>query len=278
LERAFLPRNLLLVIIVGSLVVYLLPELPGDAHLVLQSLWLISILLVLTWQIVRLLGNQMHLLCARLGWRTTKAPANYVRALFDDYADRFDQHLMVELAYAAPNRVRSIVGHYLDRSVSVAVDLGCGTGICGPLFELLAERLIGVDLSPAMLDIARKRRIYDELIEADIVDYLRQHQGEFDLCFAADVLVYLGDLRPFLKASIAALKPGAYLAFTVESTTQRDWVLQPSGRYAHSRDYIRILARQCGFSVEALESATLRTQSYEPVVGDVWLLCRPTVH
>ncbi|MEE4377226.1 MAG: methyltransferase domain-containing protein [Candidatus Competibacteraceae bacterium] len=270
-------RLLLAVIILGSFGVYLLPELPGNAHLVLQGFWLIGILLVLTWQIVRLLGTQMHLLCARLGWRTTKAPANYVRALFDDYAERFDQHLMVELAYAAPNRVRSIVGQHMDRGVSVAVDLGCGTGICGPLFELLAERLIGVDLSPAMLDIARKRRVYDELIEADVVDFLRQHQGEFDLCFAADVLVYLGDLRPFLKASSAALKPDAYLAFTVESTTQRDWTLQSSGRYAHSQDYIQTLARHCGFVVEALETATLRTQDYKPVVGDVWLLRRPAI-
>ncbi|MEZ5581976.1 MAG: methyltransferase domain-containing protein [Candidatus Competibacteraceae bacterium] len=173
---------------------------------------------------------------------------------------------MVELAYAAPNRIRGIVGQFLDDRVPVAVDLGCGTGICGPLFEPLAERLIGVDLSPAMLKIARQRKVYDELIEADIVQYLRRHSGAFDLSFAADVLVYLGNLRPFLTASANALKPGAYLAFTVETTTQHDWILQPTGRYAHSRDYIQTLAQHCGFAVEALERATLRTQDYKPVV------------
>ncbi|NJN47821.1 MAG: methyltransferase domain-containing protein, partial [Candidatus Competibacteraceae bacterium] len=170
----------------------------------------------------------------------------------------------------------------LPRPDGPILDLCTGSGailfgmaeLLGKKADTILPKMIGVDLSPAMLDIARKRRVYDDLIEADIVDYLRRHQGEFDLGFAADVLVYLGDLGPFLSASVAALKPGAYLAFTVESTTQRDWTLQPSGRYAHSRDYIQTLAQHCGFAVEAMESATLRTQDYKPVVGDVWLLRR----
>ncbi|MEZ5581977.1 MAG: hypothetical protein R3F37_03600 [Candidatus Competibacteraceae bacterium] len=73
LSSGFL-RTLLLVIILGSVGMVLLPELPGDAHLALQSLWLTGVLVVLTWQILRLLGNQMHLICARLGWRTSKRP------------------------------------------------------------------------------------------------------------------------------------------------------------------------------------------------------------
>ncbi|MCB1719490.1 MAG: hypothetical protein KDK05_30500, partial [Candidatus Competibacteraceae bacterium] len=68
----------------GSILVFLLPDLPGAAHLVLQTLWLVGVWLVLTWQVVRLLCNNAHLVFARLGWRTAKAPASYVRALFDD--------------------------------------------------------------------------------------------------------------------------------------------------------------------------------------------------
>lgn len=270
------PYILLGSIFLGTFIVYLLPALPGDAHLVLRGVWVLGVWLVLTWKVACLLANNAHLLVARLGWRTAKAPASYVRALFDDYAERFDQHLMVDLAYAAPNRVRNIVGQCLDRVVPIAVDLGCGTGICGPLFRSITEHLIGVDLSPAMLEIARKRKIYDVLIEADIVRYLRGRQGEFDLCVAADVLVYLGDLRPLLTAVAVALRPDGYLAFTVESTLERDWVLQRTGRYAHNREYLQLLAQQCGFQVEALERATLRTQRDEPVMGDVWLLRRLT--
>jgi predicted TPR repeat methyltransferase len=258
----------------GTLVVYLLPPLPGHAHLVLQSAWILGVWLVLTWKVAWLLANNTHLLAARLGWRTAKAPAIYVRALFDDYAERFDQHLMVDLAYAAPNRVRSMIDPYLDSVMPTVVDLGCGTGICGPLFRPLTERLIGVDLSPGMLEVAEKRKIYDALVEADIVVYLGRHRHAFDCCFAADVLVYLGDLRPLLMAAAIALRPGAYLAFTVESATQGDWILQRTGRYAHSRDYVRTLAQQCGFQIVALEPAILRTQGDEPVIGDVWLMQR----
>lgn len=271
------PYILLGAIFLGTLIIYLLPALLGDAHLVLQSVWVLGIWLVSTWKIACLLANNTHLLAARLGWRTTKAPAGYVRALFDGYAERFDQHLMVDLAYAAPNQVRSIVGQCLDRGVSVAIDLGCGTGICGPLFRPMTEHLIGVDLSPAMLEIARKRKVYDMLIEADIVQYLRERPSEFNLCFAADVLVYLGDLHPLFTVVATALQPNGYLAFTVESTTESDWVLQRTGRYAHNRAYLQTLTRQCGFQIEAFEYATLRTQCDEPVIGDVWLLRRLTV-
>ena len=230
--------------------------------------------LMLTWQMVRIINNNAHIVFARLGWRTAKAPARYVQALFDDYAERFDQHLMVDLAYAAPNLVRRIIGERLDGRAPEIVDLGCGTGICGPLFRPLAGRLTGVDLSPAMLAIAKQRSVYDALIKADIVQYLSHHKNQFDLCIAADVVVYLGDLRPLLKACAAALKPGGYLAFTVESTNQRGWILQRSGRYAHSRDYIQELARKYRFAIEVVEQDSLRTQDHQPVLGDIWLLRR----
>lgn len=264
----------ILVIAVGSLALYMLPDLPGGAHLVLQGLWLLGVWIVLTLQLVRLIGDNSHLLFAHLGCRTAKAPASYVRALFDDYARRFDHHLMMDLDYVAPNLVRGMVGRHAIVSAPVVVDLGCGTGICGPLFRPLAERLIGVDLSPNMLEVACRRKVYDALIETDIVDYLRRHPDRFDLCFAADVLVYLGDLRPLFAASAAALRPGGYFAFTVESTTRRDWILQRTGRYAHSRGHIRELARRCGFEIVALERATLRIQHDRPVAGDIWLLRR----
>ena len=43
-----------------------------------------------------------------------------------------------------------------------ALDLGCGTGLCGPLVKPRVERLDGVDLSGAMLDRARATGVYDD--------------------------------------------------------------------------------------------------------------------
>jgi len=76
-------------------------------------MWLVAIWLFLSWRLVALVAGNTHLLLARLGWRPRRAPAGYVRALFDDYAGRFDEHLMVDLAYHAPNLVRGLVGERL---------------------------------------------------------------------------------------------------------------------------------------------------------------------
>jgi SAM-dependent methyltransferase len=53
--------------------------------------------------------------------------------------------------------------------VSRAIDLACGTGRIGRwLREQGVPRLDGVDLTPAMLDRARDKRIYDRLTLADM--------------------------------------------------------------------------------------------------------------
>ena len=268
---------LLLLIAIGSLVLLFLPSMPGNPEMLLHIVWWPTAALVLLWRLAHFLFDNRHYINARLGLRPPKAPASYVRALFDDYADYYDNHLMVELAYAGPNLLRGAVDRRLDGRSPLVVDLGCGTGICGPLFRPLAETLIGVDLSPDMLARAEARGIYDRLVEADLVRYMAQAEDQVDLCLAADVFVYIGDLAPAFRAIAAALSEGGYFAFTTEAGAGRDWTLQRSGRYAHGRDYILSLARQCGLIVVSVEAATLRTQRGEPVTGDVWLLQRPTV-
>jgi predicted TPR repeat methyltransferase len=50
----------------------------------------------------------------------------------------------------------------------VALDAGCGTGLCGPLLRPYASELTGVDLSAGMLDRARPRQVYDHLEKGEL--------------------------------------------------------------------------------------------------------------
>ena len=43
------------------------------------------------------------------------------------------------------------------------LDLGCGTGLIGSWFKDYARKLVGVDISPTMLDMATKKGCYHEL-------------------------------------------------------------------------------------------------------------------
>jgi len=155
------------------------------------------------------------------------------------------------------------------------LDLGCGTGLCGPLFRPLAATLAGVDLSPAMIDKARRRGVYDRLEVGDLVTALRRAPGAADLLVAADVLVYVGDLAPVLSAAAAALRPGGLFAFSVEEHSGAGFTLLPTRRYAHSAEYVNSEAARVGLEVIHLHGAIARTENGRDVPALIIILRRP---
>ncbi len=232
-------------------------------------------------------------------------PRAYVETLFDAYAEDFDEHLVGTLGYCAHEelvaRVRRCAGAATFRAV---LDLGCGTGLCGPLLRPLLRPLLnpqthaqtggltGLDLSAAMLSRARARGVYDRLVRADAVQFLvdcgnsnKCSEVGFDLVVAADVLIYIGDPAPLLAAAQRAMQPGL-LAFTVEladtlpraatgvdpadgdaADLQTSWQLLPSLRYAHHPAALLRQAQAHGFEPLLVESAPVRHDQGQPVLG-----------
>lgn len=198
------------------------------------------------------------------------APAAYVTALFDNYAENFDHELMDSLQYRVPQTLyKALSTHLGDRWDLRLVDLGCGTGLCGRYFMPRTQHIIGVDLSPEMLKLAEKKHIYDKLIHADLLTALTQWHTEIDVITAADVLVYVGELSPVFAACYQALAFDGWLAFTTENTTAENYELMSTGRYGHSSAYLQQQATLHGFEVVVLTAIKLREQQGEPVHG--WL-------
>lgn len=198
-------------------------------------------------------------------------PAPYVAALFDQYADGFDQHLQHVLHYRVPGLLMDALAGRLHGGSFDVIDLGCGTGLCGPLLRPHARALVGVDLSPHMLEQALRRGVYDELACADIAAALQGRSA--DVLVAADVLVYLGDLQPLFRAVRKALRAGGVFAFSVEAQQgEGDYVLRNSGRYAHTAAYLHALAQAHGLTVDSLTTQTLRQDAGENVAGYITVL------
>jgi predicted TPR repeat methyltransferase len=197
----------------------------------------------------------------------TEAPAAYVTALFDEFADRFDTQLRETLAYQAPELLRAAVARVVGTALHDldVLDLGCGTGLAGELFRPVARRLDGVDLSEKMLAVAAARGIYDRLSAGELVAHLGGTDQRYHLVLAADVFVYLGDLVPVFTAARRVLRAGGWLAFTVEAADGGDYHLQPVRRYAHSRDYLTRAAETTGFAVRCLEETSTRVEAQRPV-------------
>lgn len=188
------------------------------------------------------------------------APARYVVNLFDWYAEHFDEHLQGRLKYQTPALICQQIFNLNPTSGLDVLDLGCGTGLCGPLLKPLARKLTGVDLSPNMLEMARKRNIYDQLVCSDLTTFLEPQTASFDLVVATDVFIYVGALESVFAATRTAVRPGSLFAFSFESSDNEDLVLRPTRRYAHSAAYIERLASSHGFEIVSLTPSVIREE------------------
>lgn len=217
----------------------------------------------------------LHQLAACLGEAPPeRASDGYVEQVFDSFAASFD-HKLEALHYRAPQ----LVAEAVQRAVGPAragldvADLGCGTGLCGPLLRPFARRLAGCDLSVGMLRQAKPRQVYDALHKAELVYYLQTQPQAFDLLVSADTLCYFGALAPVFDAATGALRPGGWLVFTVEALPADDTAehrLQTNGRYAHQRGYLETTLAAAGFGPPVIEAVELRLEAGRPVSG--WLV------
>jgi predicted TPR repeat methyltransferase len=149
--------------------------------------------------------------------------------------------------------------------------LGCGTGLGGLVLRRFASSLVGVDLSPGMIEKARQRKIYRELIVDDLTAAMRKLGRRFDLIAAADVFVYIGDLAPVFQAAAGSLRPGGLLVFSVEvDESAQTYILRQTRRYAHSLNYIRSLAQANALIEVSIRREVLRTEQGKDVEG--WIV------
>jgi predicted TPR repeat methyltransferase len=200
-------------------------------------------------------------------------PPVYVRTLFDHYAPEFDRALTEGLDYSAPALLLTAVetaragraAHF-----TAMLDLGCGTGLAGAAFRRKAATLVGVDLSPGMLEQARRKNIYDRLAVGDLAEFLagEKHAGnKYDLILAADVFAYLPDLAPVARASAAVLTPGGIFAFSVETHDGEGVELGEALRFSHSAGHVRAAVEAAGLKRLGLDSASTRMEKGWPVPG-----------
>jgi predicted TPR repeat methyltransferase len=215
-----------------------------------------------------------HMLAAMTGEEVpARADDEYVRRLLYEFAESFDKRLQ-ELGYRAPELLASTLGEYVLRDTNLDIlDAGCGTGLCGPLLRSMAGRLTGVDISPGMIDKARARNIYDELVVDELCRFMRGRPAAFDVVISADTLVYFGALEEAAAAARAALRPQGVFAFTVEKLGDTEgngtegFRIQPHGRYAHREQYLREVLAGAGFQKVDIRGVVLRREGDEDVQG-----------
>ncbi|WP_428641144.1 tetratricopeptide repeat protein [Roseibium sp.] len=220
-------------------------------------------------------------LAAVRGDELDQAPEDYVREHFDGFSDSFDD-VLKNLDYRAPELVAGEVVKLAALRAAPfrdIVDLGCGTGLCGPLIRRYCDKLTGIDLSPGMLRKAAALNVYDFLVEGELVGFLTSDlPTHFDLAVCVDTLCYLGNLQPFMEALCSALAPGGILIASVEhldDPSGPDYRVDPTGRYAHTPAYLRRSAEAAGLDYTKEKTVVLRRELGKDVHGLIFELRKP---
>jgi predicted TPR repeat methyltransferase len=208
-----------------------------------------------------------------------RASDRCITQIYQRFASSYENCMIDELEYRAPEHLAEALARAIDgRSGLDVLDLGCGTGLFAPKLRPLARHLLGIDLSPAMLEKARARGLFDRLETAEMTAWLgdtADRFGPFDLIAACDSLIYFGDLRQVVVPAASRLRPGGVMAFTLEHSTTPPFRLTDTGRFAHHEDHVAEVAAEAGLAVVDLGQALLRYEYGEPVMGLVAVLRAP---
>jgi predicted TPR repeat methyltransferase len=218
-------------------------------------------------------GARLQLARLGSGDATPAMSKAYLRRLFDQYAGRYDAALTDHLAYRGPALLREAIeaaAHAAGRRPHFGsmLDLGCGTGLGAAAFRPLADRLIGVDLSSAMIAQAEAKGLYNRLVATDLTAFLKDEAtlgAKYDLVLAADVFVYANDLAPIMAATARVLEPSGFFAFTVETHGGDGVKLLPTLRYAHGEAYLRRVLEDAGLGLLSVAEAAVRSEKGVPV-------------
>jgi predicted TPR repeat methyltransferase len=193
----------------------------------------------------------------------SRAADAYVARHFNEFAESYDT-VLDNLDNRGPQLIENAL-RSLDPAPQkdrIVADLGCGTGKCSAILQPFAKRLVGVDLSEKMLDLAKVRGGYDELVCLEITAFLEKRQTAFGLILCADTLPYFGDVGPLFAALAGALQPGGVFLATAEllDGSESPFQLRKAGRYAHDPKYLQRALNDAGLTILKAEKADLRKE------------------
>jgi predicted TPR repeat methyltransferase len=214
-----------------------------------------------------------HMLNALTGNTSTEPPKEYVKNLFDDYAERFDDSLIKQLGYKLPFLMKELILK-LDpprKTFERVIDLGCGTGLTGKELRDITDNLTGIDISSNMVAKTRELGVYDRLFVGDIVDILGSSKEKYDLFIALDLFIYIGELTKMFKTVRQCCNKNALFIFSIETQEEDGYSLLKSARYSHSEGYILKTASD-GFKLIKSQEVNLRKEKEGWIKGKIFIM------
>jgi predicted TPR repeat methyltransferase len=135
---------------------------------------------------------------------------------YQEWADYYDHDLIDELSYVAPLEASRLLKSYVENTTSRLLDAGCGTGLVGKcLHEFGYTNIDGLDYSESMLKKAQEKKVYNNLVQADLTAPLDVADDEYDAVICVGTFT-CGHIGPEAFSQLIRIVPfGGHICFTV---------------------------------------------------------------
>lgn len=193
---------------------------------------------------------------------------------YAEWAATYEDSVYDEMDLRLLERITSVRWSEVGR----AIDLGCGTGRTGAWLRGRGVRHIdGIDLTPEMVEAAKRRGIYDSLQVGDITS-TGLADGTYDVAVACLVDEHLSDLGALYREVARIVQPAGrfvivgYHPHFIMTAGMPTHFHRESGRPVAIETYVHLFsdhvaaARAAGLTLEEM---------HEGILDDAWLGRQP---
>ena len=139
------------------------------------------------------------------------------RSVYADWADTYDHDVFATLKVTGSDKIADLLHHHVaDAESTCVLDAGCGTGAVADSLQSLGFKLIdGIDLSPEMLQVARAKKLYRNLLEANLNEQFILPESPYSAIISAGTFTTGHVGAKGFRNLFSHLQPGGLMACVV---------------------------------------------------------------
>ena len=155
----------------------------------------------------------------RVRWVYSSQNEQELEERYDQWAEEYDADLESDFGWISPQRTSEYVAKHVAKEGSV-LDAGAGTGLVGEcLHEMGFRNLTAMDLSLGMLEVARRKNIYEALDQMTMGETLDYSTDQFDASVIVGVFTQGHAPASSIDELVRVVKSGGHIVFSLRTDT-----------------------------------------------------------
>ena len=155
----------------------------------------------------------------RVRWVYSSQNEQELEERYDQWAEEYDADLESDFGWISPQRTSEFLAKHVAKEGSI-LDAGAGTGLVGEcLHEMGYRNMTAMDLSLGMLEVARRKNIYQALDQMTMGETLNYGTDQFDASVIVGVFTQGHAPASSIDELVRVVKSGGHIVFSLRTDT-----------------------------------------------------------